>query len=74
MMGCPVFPDSWILSEQARIEISWPTHSVIDKIADYFISNQKNGIWFNDDINASYDQSAEIACWFFDIIKNLNSF
>jgi hypothetical protein len=44
--------------------------TVIDKITDYFISNQKNGMWFTDDINASYDQSAEIACWFLDIIKN----
>jgi hypothetical protein len=48
--------------------------AVIDKITDYFIANQKNGMWFTDDINASYDQSAEIACWFLDIVKNINSF
>lgn len=48
---------------------------VIDKIADHFIGKQQeNGMWFSNDINASYDQSAEIACWFLDIVKNVNSF
>jgi hypothetical protein len=46
---------------------------VIDKISDYFIANQKNDMWFTNDINASYDQSAEIACWFLDIVKNVKS-
>lgn len=49
--------------------------AVIDKIADHFIAKQqKDGMWFSDDINASYDQSAEIACWFLDIVKNVNEF
>lgn len=47
--------------------------TVIDKISDYFISKQKNGMWFPEDTNSSYDQSAEIACWFLDIVKNINS-
>lgn len=46
--------------------------TVIDKISDYFIAKQKNGMWFSEDINSSYDQSAEIACWFLDIVKNVN--
>lgn len=47
---------------------------VIDKIADHFIEKQHRcGMWFAGDINASYDQSAEIACWFLDIVKNVNS-
>lgn len=46
---------------------------IIERISDYFIANQsKNGMWFSDDINSSYDQSAEIACWFLDIVKNIN--
>lgn len=45
--------------------------TVIDKISDYFIAQQKNGMWFESDINASYDQSAEIAYWFLAIVKNI---
>jgi hypothetical protein len=45
----------------------------IEKITDYFIKKQKNGMWFSEDINKSYDQSAEIACWFLDIVKNINN-
>lgn len=48
--------------------------SVINKITTYFIENQKDGMWFSDNITSSYDQSAEIACWFLDIVKNINSF
>jgi hypothetical protein len=48
--------------------------AVIDKITSYFLEKQENGMWFTSDINASYDQSAEIACWFLDIAKNINSF
>lgn len=47
---------------------------VIDKISNYFIAKQKNGMWFLDDINVSYDQSAEIACWFLECVKNINGF
>jgi len=46
--------------------------TVIDKISDYFIKKQKDGMWFPEDINSSYDQSAEIACWFLDIVKSIN--
>jgi len=48
--------------------------TVIDKITNYFMENQKDGMWFSGEINTSYDQSAEIACWFLDIVKNVNSF
>jgi len=46
----------------------------VDRITTYFISLQDDkGMWYLDtDINASYDQSAEIAHWFMDIAKNLN--
>ncbi|MEE9451231.1 MAG: hypothetical protein V3V61_00575 [Gammaproteobacteria bacterium] len=45
----------------------------ITTITDYFISRQsREGMWYlEDDINTAYDQSAEIACWFMDIVKNL---
>lgn len=47
--------------------------NVIDKITHYFIAKQQeNGMWFTNDIYQSYDQSAEIACWFLDIAKNIN--
>lgn len=48
--------------------------AVIDRISGYFIANQKNGMWFTEDVNSSFDQSAEIACWFLDIVKNINNF
>lgn len=45
----------------------------IAAISNYFIKNQsENGLWFEDqDLNTSYDQSAEIAYWFLEIVKNL---
>ncbi|MHB1949410.1 MAG: hypothetical protein ACYCQI_15005 [Gammaproteobacteria bacterium] len=45
----------------------------IEKIGNYFIAIQSdNGNWFSsEDINTQFDQSAEIACWFFEINKNL---
>lgn len=47
---------------------------VIDRIANHFIAKQQaSGMWFSEDINSSYDQSAEIACWFLDIVKNINA-
>ena len=48
--------------------------AVIDKSTSYFLASQGDNMWFTDDINASYDQSAEIACWFLDIVENINSF
>lgn len=45
----------------------------IEKISNYFINKQKNGIWFNEDTCTSYDQSAEIACWFLNIVNNLKN-
>jgi len=47
---------------------------VINRISNYFIEKQDQALWFSDDINNSYDQSAEIACWFLDIVKNINAF
>lgn len=48
---------------------------IIEKIANHFMSTQSSsGVWYEDDTNASFDQSAEIACWFFDIVKNINKF
>lgn len=48
---------------------------VIDRISAYFITKQKkDGMWYPEDINKLYDQSAEIACWFLDIVKNLKEF
>lgn len=44
----------------------------IEKITDHFIAKQKNGMWFAENINNSYDQSAEIACWFLEIEKNIS--
>lgn len=45
----------------------------IEKITNYFIKTQSDeGIWYaQSDINTQYDQSAEIACWFLSIRKNL---
>jgi hypothetical protein len=45
----------------------------IEKITSYFIEKQREGVWFHEDSLSSFDQSAEIACWFVDIEKNLNS-
>lgn len=45
---------------------------IIVKIASHFIEKQNdNGMWFSDDVNKSYDQSAEIACWFLDIVNRI---
>jgi hypothetical protein len=46
---------------------------VIEIISDHFIANQRNGMWYSEDINSSYDQSAEIACWFLEIVKNIRT-
>ena len=48
----------------------------IEKITTHFIKNQSaDGMWYADaDINTRYDQSAEIACWFMAIYKNINDF
>lgn len=47
-------------------------YTAIEKITDHFIKTQsKNGLWYENDIYSSYDQSAEIACWFLDISNNL---
>lgn len=47
--------------------------TMIEKITNHFIQTQdQQGLWYSDiDINASYDQSAEIACWFMSIADNL---
>jgi hypothetical protein len=45
----------------------------IEQIIQHFLNQQaENGLWFvdKDDVTA-YDQSAEIACWFFEIAKSL---
>ena|SRR3990167_1049834 len=49
---------------------------VIEKITTHFIKNQsEDGMWYADaDINTRFDQSAEIACWFMAISKNINDF
>lgn len=48
---------------------------VINKIAEHFTGlQQEDGMWFSGNIIKSYDQSAEIACWFLDIVKNINAF
>ncbi len=47
--------------------------TAIDKISDHFINKQQDDMWFSEDINLSYDQSPEIACWFLDFIKNINN-
>lgn len=49
---------------------------VIQQISQHFLKQQSiNGLWFvnneNKDYVTAYDQSAEIACWFLDIAKNL---
>jgi hypothetical protein len=46
---------------------------VIERISDHFIANQRNGMWYLEDIDTSYDQSAEIACWFLDVVKNIRN-
>lgn len=50
--------------------------SAIEKITSHFISKQSdNGMWYPDqDLNTSYDQSAEIACWFLEIADNLRKY
>lgn len=43
----------------------------VETIVDFFFRQQtSSGLW-HDDFNTSYDQSAEIACWFLDIVQNL---
>lgn len=43
----------------------------IHSIANHFIESQsEQGLWY-EDMNTAYDQSAEIACWFLDIARNL---
>lgn len=46
---------------------------VVQKITAYFISIQDNdGLWFQSEgENVYWDQSAEIGCWFSEIIENL---
>lgn len=50
--------------------------NIINRIIDYFISIQsEEGLWFkNEDSNIYLDQSAEIGCWFSQILKNINNF
>jgi hypothetical protein len=49
--------------------------NVIEKISDFFIKNQqKNGMWYTEDLDESYDQSAEIACWFLEITNNIKNY
>lgn len=45
-----------------------------EKIAEYLLHQQSgNGLWYTEaGINTSLDQSAEIACWFLEISKNLS--
>lgn len=47
---------------------------VIQKITNFFISMQSNdGLWFMEEgVSIAYDQTAEIGCWFSEIIKNVN--
>jgi hypothetical protein len=47
---------------------------IIDKMSNYFISNQCNGVWFKESLIDLYDQSAEIACWFIEIVNNIQSY
>jgi len=42
-----------------------------EKICNYFITKQDGGMWFKENPTASFDQSAEITCWFLDIINNI---
>jgi hypothetical protein len=53
----------WSITKEEKYLIA------IDKIVNYFISTQcDNGIWYEgSDIDTQYDQSSEIACWFFSI-------
>ncbi len=46
---------------------------IIETISSYLLNNQaENGLWLTaQDINTAYDQSAEIACWFLEIARNL---
>lgn len=45
----------------------------VQEITSHFLKFQsKDGLWYQDsDLNTSYDQSAEIACWLLDISNNL---
>lgn len=46
----------------------------VQRIVKHFIDSQTaEGIWYADDINNAYDQSAEIACWFIEINRNLTA-
>jgi hypothetical protein len=47
----------------------------ITEITDYFRTQQTSeGLWYPDKLNQSYDQSAEIACWFLEIAASLTAF
>ncbi len=44
----------------------------IERIVQHFISTQtEQGIWYADEVNNAYDQSAEIACWLIAIKENI---
>lgn len=75
---------SHVLASQYSHKLAWAasivyeiTHErkyldAIEKITRYFMSIQNSeGLWFPENIETSYDQSAELACWFFDISENL---
>ncbi|MCF6777329.1 hypothetical protein L3V83_12230 [Thiotrichales bacterium 19X7-9] len=64
---------AWALSILYKI-IKNPLYLfAIKEISSYFVQIQaENGLWFQDEvIETSYDQSAELACWFFEISDSL---
>ena len=43
-------------------------------ICEYFMAQQdRSGLWYSNDLVKSYDQSAEIVCWFSDIVCTLKN-
>ncbi|HEY2566752.1 MAG TPA: hypothetical protein VGH95_03490 [Candidatus Aquirickettsiella sp.] len=64
---------AWACSVLFSIRPDEKLKSPMNFISHHFLASQsKEGIWFLDqDINTAYDQSAELACWFLEIAKNI---
>lgn len=65
---------AWAASIVYSITGEEPYLEAVERIITYFMEMQsEEGMWFlSDDVNVAYDQSAEIAAWFFDIANYLD--
>ena len=64
---------AWALSILYKNKSDDKYIEAIEQITGYFMSIQsEEGVWFADEPLSCYDQTAEVACWFNEISKNLN--